>query len=165
MEFAVESTGLARGTPPESCVLVIFGASGDLAHRKLFPALYSLHRQCLLPKPISILGFAHGAWDDHGFRGEMESAVGQSENVKADVWNEFAKSLAFVPGDFSSSDDYVTLRRRIEHLRSQGNLPDNILFHLATPPVFYAEIAGRLADAGLLDGQHGWRRVAIEKPF
>ena len=165
MEFAVESTGLARGTPPQSCILVIFGASGDLAHRKLFPALYSLHRQELLPKPLSILGFAHGTWDDDGFRAEMESAIRRTENLNADLWSEFAKCLAFVPGDFSSSDDYGTLRRRIEAVRSQGNLPDNILFHLATPPTFYAQIAGRLADAGLLDSQQGWRRVAIEKPF
>jgi glucose-6-phosphate 1-dehydrogenase len=67
MDIEVESTGLARGALPDSCALVIFGASGDLAHRKLFPALYSLHRQRLLPERLAILGFALATWVDDGF--------------------------------------------------------------------------------------------------
>lgn len=165
MDFQVDSTGLARGNPPDPCLLVVFGASGDLAHRKLFPALYSLHRQRLLPQPLAIIGFAHGEWDDAGFRREMHAAVKKDQTVDAGQWREFAERLSFVRGDFTSSDDYAVLRQRIEKARSENDLPDNVLFHLAAPPSFYAEITERLAAAKLLQSQQGWRRVAIEKPF
>ena len=165
MELQAESKGLSRGTPPDPCILVIFGASGDLAHRKLFPALYSLHRQRLLPESWSILGFARGEWDDDGFRREMQAAVQKVHPLDAGEWQAFAKNLYFLCGDFSSSDDYALLRKRIEKVRSEQNLPDNILFHLATPPSLYATIAERLAEAKLLQSKDGWRRLAIEKPF
>jgi glucose-6-phosphate 1-dehydrogenase len=165
MELAAESTGLARGAPPNPCVLVIFGASGDLAHRKLIPALYALQRQRLLPAPIAIVGFALDAWSDEDFRREMHQAVEKVHSVDADTWQAFAANLSFVPGSFDSPHDYEVLRQRIESTRSQQNMPDNILFHLAAPPSFYGQITERLADAGLLKSQQGWRRVAIEKPF
>ncbi len=165
MDLAAESTGLARGVPPSPCILVIFGASGDLAHRKLVPALYALHRQRLLPVPVAIIGFALDAWSDDDFRREMHQAVEKVHSVDADSWRTFAGSLSFVPGSFTSPEDYAELRRRIESTRSQHDLPDNILFHLAAPPAFYARIAERLAAADLLHSQTGWRRVAIEKPF
>jgi glucose-6-phosphate 1-dehydrogenase len=167
MALDVQSTGLARGTPPEPCVLVVFGASGDLAHRKLFPALYSLHRQRLLPDPLSIIGFARGEWDDDGFGREMHSAVSKVHDVQQDQWRSFAANLSFVRGDFNApaSADYARLRQRIEQARSERDLPDNVLFHLATPPSLYGVIAERLAAAKLIESSGGWRRMAIEKPF
>jgi glucose-6-phosphate 1-dehydrogenase len=148
-------------------MLIVFGASGDLAHRKLFPALYSLHRQRLLPQPWTIIGVARVEWDDDGFRREMQEAVSQVHPVEPGQWRAFAQNLTFVRGDFNSppSGDYALLRERIEKVRSEHHLPDNILFHLATPPSLYAVIAERLAATKLLESQDGWRRLAIEKPF
>ena len=165
MTFVVEATGLSRGAPPDPCVLVICGASGDLAHRKLFPALFALHRRGLLPNSLAIVGFARGDWDDDGFRSEMRAAVEKVQSLDDGLWRAFAGDLFFLCGDFGSAGDYSSLRQRIEKLQTERRLPDNVLFHLAAPPSCYAEIVERLQEAGLLQTQGGWRRVAIEKPF
>ena len=165
------TVGLSHGRAPEPCVIVICGASGDLTRRELVPALFELFVQGLLPEPCAVLGFARAKWDDDGFRSAMRTALsglgGAARPVDSTAWDRFAACLGFVSGDFTSAPtgDYAALRRRIEEVRRARGIPDNVLFHLATPPAFFEEIVRRLAAAGLAAGESGWRRVVIEKPF
>lgn len=167
MTLEVTCTGLAKGTPPDPCVVVIFGVSGDLARQILIPSLYGLACQGLLPEPFAIIGFARQEWDDEAFREDMREIVRRKKPFREALWQRFARTLTYVQGDFSSpaSEAYATLRERIIKLQAEWRIPNNILFHLATPPSFYGEIAQKLADASLLHSDHGWRRLVIEKPF
>jgi glucose-6-phosphate 1-dehydrogenase len=167
MSFEVTCTGIAKGTPPDPCTVVIFGASGDLARNALIPSLYGLSGQGLLPEPFAIVGFARRAWDDETFRHEMREIVKNKAGFHADVWEPFARGLSYVRGDVGSSpsDAYAALRAKIDAVRAEKHLPSNLLFHCATPPRLYGEIVQKLGAASLLVGDDGWRRVIIEKPF
>lgn len=167
MDVEATCTGLAKGTPPDPCVVVIFGASGDLASRTLVPSLYALGCQGLLPEPCAIIGVARRAWNDEVFRQKMLDQVKQQKAFHAEAWERFAQSLYYVRGDISSptSEDYRALRERVEKIQAARHLPGNILFHFATPPSLYGEIAHKLAGVSLLASDEGWRRVMIEKPF
>jgi glucose-6-phosphate 1-dehydrogenase len=167
MTLEVTSTGMAKGAPPDPCVVVIFGASGDLARHTLIPSLYALGCQGLLPEPFAIIGVARREWDDEAFRQDMREIVRRKGPFREAQWQKFARGLMYVHGDFSSpaSDAYATLREKIIKLQAERYIPDNLLFHLSTPPSFYGEIAQKLADASLLHSDHGWRRMIIEKPF
>ena len=163
----VHCSGLARGTPPDPCSVVILGVAGDLGRTTLIPSLYALGAQGLLPEPVSIVGVARRDWDDETFRQEMRQYVQQKKNFNNDTWQQFARCLHFVRADFtaSPSEDYATLRQHIMQYQAEAHIPDNVLFHLSTSPSFYAEIAHKLAAASLLHSQTGWRRLIIEKPF
>ena len=95
---------------PESTTIVIFGASGDLAHRKLLPALFNLYRKNRFPDNFQILGFARRPWDDEKFRVEMESAANQfcSYEYSYDEWLEFAEHLHYMSGNITDQDDCST---------------------------------------------------------
>jgi glucose-6-phosphate 1-dehydrogenase len=167
MTLEVTCTGMAKGAPPAPCVVVIFGASGDLARHTLVPSLYALGCQGLLPEPFAIIGFARREWDDDAFREHLREIVRQKRLFREALWQKFARGLSYMPGDFTSpaAEDYATLREKIIKIQAERHIPDNILFHLSTPPSFYGEIAQKLADASLLQSDHGWRRIIIEKPF
>jgi glucose-6-phosphate 1-dehydrogenase len=147
---------------------VICGAGGDLTRRELIPALFELFQEKLLPEPCAVIGFSRSDWDDDAFRRQMRAALeAGSGPVDSTQWDKFAACLGFVPGDFTSPADgaYADLARRIATERQRRSIPDRVLFHLATPPVVYEEIVGKLAASGLANGGAGWRRVVIEKPF
>ncbi len=167
MDFTVACTGLAKGAPPDPCVVVIFGVAGDLASRTLIPALYALGCQGLLPEPFAIVGLARREWDDQAFRQNMLEHVKQQGGFRADAWERFAEGLYYVQGDLTApvSEGYRTLQEKLGKVRTERHLPGNILFHFATPPALYGEIAQKLAAASLLAGDDGWRRIIIEKPF
>jgi len=167
MTLEVTCRGMAKGAPPDPCVMVIFGVAGDLARQTLIPSLYGLACQGLLPEPFAVVGFARRDWDDETFREDMRQLVRRKKPFRETQWQKFARALTYVQGDFSApaSEAYATLREQIIKLQAERHIPDNILFHLATPPSFYAEIAQKLADASLLHSDRGWRRLIIEKPF
>src|SRR5919106_2308433 len=167
MTLEVACTGMAKGAPPDPCVMVIFGVLGDLARHTLIPSLYALGCQGFLPEPCAIIGFARREWDDEAFREYMREIVGRKKPFREAQCEKFARGLMYVQGDFTSpaSEDYATLREKIIKIQAERHIPDNLLFHLATPPSFYGEIAQKLADASLLQSDHGWRRLIIEKPF
>ncbi|HEX2279005.1 MAG TPA: hypothetical protein VHN13_18060 [Candidatus Tectomicrobia bacterium] len=167
MTLEVTCTGMAKGAPPAPCIVVIFGVSGDLARHTLIPSLYGLACQGLLPEPFAVVGFARRDWDDETFREDMRGIVRRKKPFREPQGQKFARALTYVQGDFSSpaSDAYATLREKIIKRQAERHIPNNILFHLATPPSFYGEIAQKLADASLLHSAHGWRRMIIEKPF
>jgi glucose-6-phosphate 1-dehydrogenase len=167
MDFAITCTGLAKGTPPAPCVIVIFGVAGDLASRTLIPSLYALGCQGLLPEPFAIIGFARRDWDDQVFRQNMLEHVKQQGGFRADAWERFAEGLSYVQGDLSASvsEGYRSLHEKLGKVRTERHLPGNILFHFSTPPMLYGEIGRKLAAASLLASDDGWRRIIIEKPF
>ncbi len=167
MDFAPRCVGLSSGKPTDPCCVVVFGAAGDLARRELIPALYELACQSLLPEPFAIIGFSRDTWDDETFRARMQSAVAEHHDFDPKHWARFAPHLHYVAGNFDSphTGDYAVLREKLRALQMQNGIPDNVLFHLATPPSFFSEIVGRIGQAGLASTGRGWRRLVIEKPF
>ena len=162
----VEERGLRRGTPVDPCVMVIFGAAGDLTRRELVPALFELHCQQLLPEQFAVVGFSQGQWDSATFREEMRRAVAQSCGGVQD-WEAFARRLSFVSGDATSAphEAYATLTAEIDRVQSLFGIPGNVLFHMAVPAALFGTIAGRLGASGLAKSDYGWRRLVVEKPF
>src|SRR5437867_1521950 len=108
--------GLRIARTPESCAVVVFGATGDLTARKLMPALYNLARDRLLPGGYSIVGFARRDWSDEQFRATMKDAVAKysREPLSEDLWHSFARGLHYVRGTFDDASAYHTLGKRLE---------------------------------------------------
>jgi glucose-6-phosphate 1-dehydrogenase len=167
MEFTSDCLGMSSGKPTDPCCIVVFGAAGDLAQRELIPALYDLACQALLPEPFTIVGFSIEDLDDDAFRDMMRRAVTEHRRFDPSHWERFAPHLHFVQGDFDAPPgaDYARLHDRLASLQKRHGIPDNVLFHLATPPAFFCGIVGRLEQAGLAVSERGWRRLVIEKPF
>ena len=164
--FDGEEHGLRPAAPVEPCLMVIFGAAGDLARRELMPSLFELHRKQLLPERFAVIGFSLGRWESAAFREEMRRAVEQSCGGMQD-WPAFARRLSFVSGDAMSGPDeaYATLAAEIDRVQSVFAIPGNVMFHMAVPAALFAPIAERLGAAGLATSNHGWRRLIVEKPF
>ena len=160
-------TGLGRSKPADPCSVVIFGAAGDLTKRELIPALYDLACQQLLPEPFTIVGYSRESFDDQTFRETMRAAVARERQFDPKHWERFAPHLHYVQGNFDApaDGDYAALREKLLSVQRRHGIPDNVLFHLATPPAFFGEIVGRLKDADMAVADGGWRRVVIEKPF
>ena len=162
--FEVRARGLHRGEPGEPCVMVIFGAAGDLARGDLVPSLYELHRKRLLPERFAAIGISRSRWDSARFRDEMCAAVRESCGGTGG-WDDFAPRLGFVSGDATAPEGYAALARAIEEARSEFDIPDNVFFHLAVPPTLFPAIVHGLAESGLSRPVTGWRRLVVEKPF
>jgi len=147
--------------------MVIFGATGDLARRKLVPAVYSLAYEGLLPPYFSLVGVAFNDLDIAGFRDEMKAAVKEFSRLKPindTVFNSLADRMYFIKGDFNDPATYRELHSRLEMSDREHGTRGNRLFYLSTAPSLFASIAGNLKQNGLSGGQ-GWQRVVIEKPF
>ena len=165
--------GLRLEQTPPPCTMVIFGVTGDLTHRKLMPQLYDLTVDTPLPAAFSIVGFARRDWDDERFRSEMQGAVKNALGEKVDdaSWQGFAQRLSYVSANFDDLDGYHRLKESLEKLDSERGAGGNRIFYLATPPSYYPIIINNLNAAGLAqravpgDGQEGWTRLVIEKPF
>ena len=142
--------------------IVIFGASGDLTHRKLIPALYRLQVQGRLPGNFHVVGFARRPYTHEEFRALFDDAVNQTPDYTPETWADFISRLWYCRGDLGVRADYDAL---------QGFLYDfevgqsNRLFYLATSPDYYDEVLKNLSDSGLASEEDGWRRVIVEKPF
>lgn len=152
---------------PEPCQIVIFGATGDLAHRKILPALYNLRRGGLLPPETGIVATARRGYTDAAFREEMRASVAEfSRNpVEPGIWNDFAANLHYQQGDFSDPAAYRALAERLEQIEAAAGTRGNLLFYLATPPSAYPGIIENLGAAGLARRASGWSRIVVEKPF
>jgi glucose-6-phosphate 1-dehydrogenase len=163
----VKSEG-PKGSPAGPCLMVIFGASGDLTKRKLIPALYNLSRSSYLPRNFAVIGFAFDAMNTEEFRETItrEARELSEAPVEPDSWNPFVERLYYMQGDFADSSAYVRLRELITEVGTRHGCANNILFYLATSPVFFAKIVEQLGQAQLVNEDEGhWRRVVIEKPF
>jgi glucose-6-phosphate 1-dehydrogenase len=154
---------------PQSHILIIFGASGDLTKRKLVPALFQLSKQKLLPENFAVLGVGRSPFDDVSFRNEMESELyksdqGASKTDKSQA--HFIKNLFYISFDTTQPDEYYRLSQKIEEIVKEKKIPANYIFYLATPPSLYEIIPNALSKQGLNLQQNGiWRRIVIEKPF
>lgn len=162
-----EEQGLRPGAPADPCVIVVFGASGDLARRELLPSLFELFRRDLLPDRFAVVGVSPAGWTTEAFRDGMRApALARCPGEEA-AWSDFAGRLRFVRGDATSppEGDYAALADAIRGVRSELGIPDNVLFHLAVPPALFGTIAARLGASGLAASEQGWRRLVVEKPF
>src|SRR4051812_30195127 len=149
------------------CVIVIFGANGDLTKRKLLPALYRLAYDRRLAAGFAIVGISRTPLSDEDFREKMRAAVEQfSEDTKLDpeVWAAFARGLYYVAGDIGDPALYRHLGEKLGQIENERHTGGNVLFYLSTQPSQYAPIAHGIGAAGLGKGS-GWRRLVVEKPF
>jgi glucose-6-phosphate 1-dehydrogenase len=151
----------------DSCILVIFGASGDLTHRKLLPSVYNLAEEGHLPEKFAVLGIARPMLDEAAFRRDMRDRVGEieGESIEDDKWRRIAERLHYVSGDFNDAGLYQRIGTMLADLSTRYGIPHNYLFYLAVPPDLFGTVATRLSEAGLTNEGDGWRRVVIEKPF
>src|SRR5580765_944983 len=144
--------GLAEERVPEPAVMVIFGASGDLAHRKLLPALYSLTRDRLLPARFAIVGFARRAVSDDTFREEMRAACDEHARrrpIDPELWSSFARNIFYQQGEYEDLASFVSLKQRLADIERDLGLPGNRVFYLATPPSSFAPVIRNLGQAEL----------------
>ncbi|MBV8675779.1 MAG: glucose-6-phosphate dehydrogenase [Planctomycetaceae bacterium] len=160
---------LPRARVPEPCAVVLFGATGDLTHRKLGPALYHLGAGGNLPPDFAIVGFARRDWTDETFRAELEKSMSRGDDPEfAQTWPEFASHIGYVRGTFTDLAGYEQLKKRLEQLDGTHGTRGNRLYYLAVSPEYFAPIIENLGKAGLIYSHHQdgpWSRVVIEKPF
>jgi glucose-6-phosphate 1-dehydrogenase len=150
----------------DGCVLVIFGASGDLTRRKLLPSVYNLSESQLLPDQFAVLGVARPPISEEDWRAQMRERVRSAEDEPLDPekWKRIEERLYYVSGDFADPQLYERITSTLDRIRTKHQIPPNYLFYLATPPELFGRVAEQLA-AGLTDQTNGWRRVIVEKPF
>jgi glucose-6-phosphate 1-dehydrogenase len=160
--------GLAREVAPPPCTIVIFGATGDLTHRKLVPALYTLKREGMLPPRAAVVGYARANLDAAAFANDLRASAAQFARATVDDagWADFAAGLSYVPGEFADAAGFTRLKSALEAIDRARGTGGNRLFYFATPPSFYPVLFQNLAAAGLLDESKGnFARVIVEKPF
>jgi glucose-6-phosphate 1-dehydrogenase len=168
MAELIPSNTRDAGRIADRCIIVIFGASGDLTNRMLLPALYNLARAHLLPKEFAILGFAKDEISDENFRNRTRDCLRRYAGAPADceVCDWIADHTSYMVGDFDNAANFVRLKDKITELEHQYDTHGNVLYYLATLPRFISEIVRQLGDQGLTHEDPGsWRRVVIEKPF
>src|SRR5689334_21019220 len=149
----------------EPCVVVIFGATGDLTKRKLMPALCRLTDQGCL-ESVRILGVGRSPMSDEEFQAQVHQALEDSnkiEKLNEETWRKFSTRLHYMAGELDDGNTYQQIAARLEELVSQG-ASENHLFYLATPPPLFATIVKRLGEAGLNKEDGHWSRIIIEKP-
>jgi glucose-6-phosphate 1-dehydrogenase len=155
------------GKQGDPCVMVIFGAAGDLTARLLIPALYNLSRANLLPKEFAVLGVARAQMSDEDFRKrifeDVKAYCGDCADDKD--WDSFAKRFYYFAGDFNNDQLYTQIKDRLAKIDQELSAHQNVFFYMATAPSYFGSIVEKLAAAGLMEQNTHWRRVIIEKPF
>jgi glucose-6-phosphate 1-dehydrogenase len=151
------------------CSLVVFGVTGDLARKKVMPAVYDLANRGLLPPGFSLVGFARREWADQDFAQIVHDSVRDNSRTefREEVWQQLAEGFRFVPGDFGDDAAFDQLRRTVEELDEARGTGGNHAFYLSIPPRFFGAVIGQLKEHGLADAEdeQSWRRVVVEKPF
>jgi glucose-6-phosphate 1-dehydrogenase len=160
--------GLSNRAVPQPCSLVIFGATGDLTHRKLVPAVYNVAAEGELPPAVTVVGFARRKKTDEEFRKELEEAARKHsrQTVRDDLWKGFAQSIFYHQAEFHDLAGYKSLAERIDKFDQERGTRGNRLFYLAAGPDQFESILKNLKAAGLNKAREGsWARVVVEKPF
>ncbi|HHF0444111.1 TPA: glucose-6-phosphate dehydrogenase [Haemophilus influenzae] len=145
--------------------IVIFGASGDLTHRKLIPALYNLYKIGRLSENFSVLGVARSDLNDETFREKMREALIHNEETTPDTLDAFCSHLYYQAVNTSDAQDYGKLVPRLDELHDKYQTCGNTLYYMSTPPSLYGVIPECLAAHGLNTEEYGWKRIIVEKPF
>jgi glucose-6-phosphate 1-dehydrogenase len=159
---------VSRTKAPEPFTLVLFGATGDLAGRKLLPALAGLLKNHYLPDEFAIIGIGRRDKTDQAFREDVRKDFAEFRNsASTDDTADFLSHVFYQRTDFTTAEGMKGLAGRLEDLERTHNLPGNRLFYLATDPEFFSPIVAGLAGVGLVrrEEEHPWARVVIEKPF
>src|SRR5437879_498312 len=152
----------------EPCAMVIFGATGDLTHRKLLPALYNLALEHPLPAGFSVVGFARRPYTDEDFRQQALESINsysRQKPVNPQVWENFAAGIRYLQSAFHDPAGDARLNNLVKALDQERGTSGNRIFYPSTPPSQYPEIIQRLGAAGLNKSRKGWTRIIIEKPF
>ncbi|MGC1595778.1 MAG: hypothetical protein WA774_10515, partial [Candidatus Acidiferrales bacterium] len=160
---AAQSSVYYCEVPSDPCAIVMFGASGDLARRKLLPALYDLsYHGCLAPR-FRLLGFARTHMSDEDFRQKAGEGLpkGNEEGADENQKSEFLKHLQYFTGDYDDPEAFGKLAQRLDELDKEGPLGGNRLFYLATPPEVYMHVIEQLKNAGLTKPktERSWTRI------
>jgi glucose-6-phosphate 1-dehydrogenase len=166
-DIAAASNHTGAGRPGDPCIMVIFGASGDLTKRKLIPALYNLAKDNLLSKEFALVGFARNELTSEQFRDMIGKEIGEYATTKVDpdLWQWFARRIYYMAGDFDDPAAYDKLRDLLVQIDKEHGTRGNYFYYLATAPGFFSPIVKQLGAAGMVSEEKGWRRVIIEKPF
>src|SRR5438477_5361978 len=164
------STNASYGGATDPCAIILFGASGDLAKRKVIPALFDLAAHNSLGSRYAVIGFARTPMNDDSFRSTTDEAAKTMSDigpVDPAKWKDFASNLFYCSGNYSDQQAYAQLAKRLAELDAQKNLGGNRLFYLSTPPEVYPDIVEQLGRAGLSRpaNSKSWVRIIIEKPF
>ncbi|GAA0967750.1 glucose-6-phosphate dehydrogenase [Acrocarpospora macrocephala] len=150
------------------CVLVLFGVTGDLAKRKLLPAIYDLGNRGLLPPGFSLVGFARRDWAHEDFAQVTYEAVKQYARTpfRDEVWKQICEGIHFCPGEFHDEGAFDVLAMMLKEIDETRGTGGNYAFYLSVPPKFFPTVVEQLKRTGLAQAPEGsWRRVVIEKPF
>jgi glucose-6-phosphate 1-dehydrogenase len=155
---------------PNNCILVIFGASGDLTKRKLIPAVFNLYRQDLLPEEFAVLGVSRTNYNDESFRQKMLEDVNKfckKTPVEPDILEKFINRIYYQCLDTKDVNDYTMLKEKLKKIDDQRHTKGNYIYYLATPPSLYQIIAQNLVSQQLQRQENGagWKRLIVEKPF
>ncbi len=166
-ETVATGNGTGAGRPGDPCVMVIFGASGDLTKRKLIPALYNLAKDNLLSKEFALVGIARNELSSDQFRELISKEIGEFATTKIDpdLWHWFSRRIYYLPGDLEDAHTYESLRDLLAQIDKEHGTRGNYFYYLATAPNYFSKIVKQLGEADLVKEEHGWRRVIIEKPF
>jgi glucose-6-phosphate 1-dehydrogenase len=164
----IEMSGepIARHAPP--CIITIFGATGDLNHRKLMPALFDLRELALLPENVVIVGYGRSEHDEDEFRKGLAKSVHEFNRLDWDAaaWKKFEERIFYQQGAYDEMDSFVALDKRLDELEEQFQTGGNRLFYMATPPGEFAPIIEGLGQLKKKNSKSnkGWWRLIVEKP-
>jgi glucose-6-phosphate 1-dehydrogenase len=154
---------------PDPCVLVVFGVTGDLARKKLIPAVYDLANRGLLPPGFVVLGFARRDWGDGDFEQVARKAAqdGARTEFREQTWQRLSDAMKFLPGSFDDDAAFDTLAQALRDLDASHGTQGNAAFYLSIPPAAFPTVLKQMKRTGMADNDAsgGWRRVVVEKPF
>ena len=161
-------TAMRRSRAPEPATLVIFGVTGDLARRKLLPAVFGLWQDGLLGSAFNIVGVGRQEMDDEQFKDYALDALKTSketDSILPGSLEKFRELLYYEYGEFGEDEVYDKVRSELDRAETARGGGKNALFYLSTPPSLFEPISSGLGRQGLQDETEGWRRIVIEKPF
>ncbi|EXX84806.1 glucose-6-phosphate dehydrogenase [Paenibacillus darwinianus] len=161
-QFNQQQPGLTAGA-----VFYLFGATGDLAKRKLFPALFSLYKEGKLAEDFAVVGLARRPRTNEQFRSDLYESISEFCRYKptdSELWNRFAQHFVYMSLDIHNPDGFRELNKLSGELDAKFGIPGNRLFYLALAPELFGPVSFNLREGGLLESK-GWHRLVIEKPF
>ncbi len=163
-----ELNGERIGRPGDPCVMVIFGASGDLTRRKLIPALYNLGKHHLLSREFAVVGVARDAMSTEEFRAKLKQDLQQFADVELDpdLQEWFERRMYYLTGEFGDQSTFQQLKDLLQKIDVDFSTHGNYFFYLAIAPDFFGPVVEQLSAVGLMAEENNhWRRVIVEKPF
>jgi glucose-6-phosphate 1-dehydrogenase len=167
MTLAAEKTNDASAVrPADPCIIILFGANGDLTERKLIPALHNLANNHLLPESFALIGISRSQLSHDDFRQQATKSIQAFSNEADTQQQRLVQHLYYLSGDVQDDNTYKQLNELLSQVDQECHTSGNYLFYLATAPQLFGEIISHLGAAGLAKEQEDhWRRIIIEKPF